>query len=262
MKLKITIVVLIVFVSVIVLIMLAQTNPTRKAIPLTEKTWQWQLLGPIDTSVNVDMYDIDLFDTPKSTIDKLHADGREVICYFSAGSFEDWRPDSLKFPHSTKGKQIDDFKDEQWLDIRQIALLSPIISERLDLAVTKGCDGVEPDNVDGYQNDSGFPLTYQDQIDYNIWLAQEAHKRDLSIGLKNDLDQIEDLVDYFDWALNEQCVQYNECNLLLPFIKAEKAVFGVEYEGSPDTFCPIVNKLGFHWIKKNMDLDAHLISCE
>lgn len=38
---------------------------------------------------------------------------------------------------------------------------------RLDLAVQKGCDGVEPDNVDGYQNNSGFPLTAQDQLAYN-----------------------------------------------------------------------------------------------
>ena len=93
---------------------------------------------------------------------------------------------------------------------------------RMDMAKQKGCDGVEPDNVDAYTSDNGgggFKLTYDDQIKYNTWLAQEAHARDLSVGLKNDLDQIEDLVTYFDWALNEQCWEYNECDALSPFIE-------------------------------------------
>lgn len=94
---------------------------------------------------------------------------------------------------------------------------------RLDLAKNKGCDGVEPDNVDAYtQPDPGFPLTYDDQKAYNIFLAQEAHARDLSIGLKNDLDQVLDLLPYFDWALNEQCWYYQECHLLQPFIQGKK----------------------------------------
>jgi hypothetical protein len=66
--------------------------------------------------------------------------------------------------------------------------LGPILFARLDLAVAKGCDGVEPDNVDGYANNTNFPLTVQDQLQFNIWLANEAHARGLSIGLKNDLD--------------------------------------------------------------------------
>ena len=39
-------------------------------------------------------YEIDLFDTAQDTIDALHAAGGYVICYVSAGSFEDWRPDA------------------------------------------------------------------------------------------------------------------------------------------------------------------------
>jgi Glycoside-hydrolase family GH114 len=136
------------------------------------------------------------------------------------------------------------------------------MTNRLDLARTKNCDGVEPDNVDGYTNDSGFPLTGADQLAYNRFLATEAHARDLSIGLKNDLDQVTELVDHFDWALNEQCVQYDECSLLSPFVAANKAVFGVEYieeerkTGPPATFCPQVNALDFDWLQKDYDLGA------
>ncbi|CAF3418132.1 unnamed protein product [Rotaria sp. Silwood1] len=109
---------------------------------------------------------------------------------------------------------------EWWLDIRRLDILGPIMRDRLDLAKNKSCDGVEPDNIDVYtqMNGGGFRITYRDQLTYNIWLAQEAHARDLSIGLKNDVDQVRDLVSYFDWAINEQCWEYNECNTLQPFI--------------------------------------------
>jgi hypothetical protein len=223
-------------------------------------SWQWQLSGAIDTSVDVQMYDIDLFETPQSVIDELHADGRVVICYFSAGSYEDFRPDAALFPAEVKGKS-NGWPGEKWLDIRAVDVLAPIMEARLDLAVQKACDGVEPDNVDGYANNTGFPLTYQDQQAYNIWLANEAHARGLSVGLKNDLDQIADLLPHFDWALNEECFFYDECDLLLPFVGAGKAVFGVEYEGDPADFCPQANAMNFDWLKKNWDLDAWRIAC-
>jgi len=42
----------------------------------------------------------------------------------------------------------------------------------------------------------------------------------MSIGLKGDIDQVKDLVGYFDWTLNEECFQYQECDLLKPFSDA------------------------------------------
>ncbi|CAF0949214.1 unnamed protein product [Rotaria sp. Silwood1] len=92
-------------------------------------------------------------------------------------------------------------------------------------------------------NGGGFRITYQDQLTYNIWLAQEAHARDLSIGLKNDVDQVRDLVSYFDWAINEQCWEYNECNTLQPFITANKAVFNCEYKAHNNCLKAVQSKL-------------------
>lgn len=224
--------------------------------------WQWQLSGAIDTSVDVAMYDLDLFETTQGTIDALHAAGRTVVCYFSAGSWESYRPDSGSFPAEILGDPLDPpFADELWLDIRRLDLLGPILEARMNLAVTKQCDGLEPDNVDGYANASGFPLTAAHQLTFNRWLAAEAHERGLSVGLKNDLDQVADLVDDFDWALNEQCWEYDECALLQPFVARGKAVFGVEYEGDPATFCPPLNALDYSWLKKNLDLDAWRVDC-
>ena len=229
--------------------------------PRPGTSWQWQLSGPVDTTVDVTMYDIDLFDVSTATLIELHNDGRIVICYFSAGSWEDWRPDARDFPANLLGNALEGWPDERWLDIRQIDLLAPVLLARLDLAAAKGCDGVEPDNVDGYANASGFPLTGPDQLAYNRWLAQSAHERGLSIGLKNDLDQIPDLVGVFDWALNEQCVEFDECERLLPFVLAGKAVFGVEYAGDPAEFCPAVNALNFDWLHKRLDLDVWRVAC-
>jgi len=147
------------------------------------------------------------------------------------------------------------------VDIRQTDILGPIMTARLDLCKQKGFDGVEPDNVDGYANNSGFPLTYNDQIKYNKFLAEEAHKRGLCVGLKNDLDQVNDLLPYFDWALNEQCFQYKECDKLVPFISAGKLVFQVEYKLKPAQFCPAANNMNFNSMKKHLKLDAWQMPC-
>jgi endo-alpha-1,4-polygalactosaminidase (GH114 family) len=225
-------------------------------------SWQWQLTGTVDTSIDVVMYDIDLFDVPQATIDSLHADGRIVICYFSAGSREDWRPDEGDFPQQAIGNRLDNWPGENWIDIRD-ATVRGIMQARMDLAVTKNCDGVEPDNVDAYTNNSGFNLTAADQLDYNRFLAAEAHARGLSVGLKNDLDQVNDLLDDFDWALNEECFDWNECDMLLPFIQAGKAVFHVEYGDAQlaQDICPQANALDFDSLIKNYDLDAWRIPC-
>jgi hypothetical protein len=230
--------------------------------PAPGTSWQWQLSGTIDTSVDVTMYDIDLFDTPRATIDALRAAGRVVICYFSAGSLEDWRPDAGDFPRAAVGLPLDGWDGEWWIDVRSAAIRQ-IMRARLDLAVDKGCDGVEPDNVDGYANDSGFDLRPADQIDYNRHLAAEAHARGLSIGLKNDLDQVPELVGDFDWALNEECFAYDECDTLLPFLRTGKAVFQVEYGGAQlaQQVCPRANALDFDSLIKKLELDAWRIAC-
>ena len=40
----------------------------------------------------------------------------------------------------------------------------------MDSCRDKGFDGIEPDNIDGFMNDTGYDLTYKDQLAY-IWLA-------------------------------------------------------------------------------------------
>lgn len=219
---------------------------------------------PIDQSFDVDVYDIDLFESDAELVAALRQSGRRVVCYLSAGSWEEFRPDAREFPASVIGKDYEGWAGEKWLDIRQIELLVPIMRSRLDQCAAKGFDGVEPDNIDGYQADTGFSLTYEDQLRYNIWLANEAHSRGLSIGLKNGPEQVEDLLARFDWALTEDCFDQGWCGQLLPFIDAGKAVFAAEYTDTGvdlDLACSQAKELKISVIVKNRELDAARRGC-
>ncbi|CBN74427.1 conserved unknown protein [Ectocarpus siliculosus] len=177
-------------------------------------SWQMQLAGEIDLSVDVDMYNIDLFDAATSEIEELRDRDVVVICSFSAGTFEEGRLDSDDFESDWLGGGVEDgFEGERWLNITAEGVLT-VMTARLDLATNKSCQGVEPSNVQVYLNEnSGFNITASDQLTYNTWLAGQAHDRNLSVGLRNDWLQLDDLEPSFDWALSEDCLFQGECGL-------------------------------------------------
>lgn len=247
--------------------------------------WQYQLQGskdyPASGGIDVNVaarpfgggapvrpavFDIDLYvdsrvagndSTPNvAAVDAIHAQGDHVICYVNGGAWEEWRPDAADFPEDVKGKPLEGWPGERWLDIRQRDVLLPLMEARVAGCRDAGFDAVEWDNVDGYTQDSGFDITAADQVAYNAELANLSHAYGLSVGLKNDLEQIDDLVSYFDFAVNEQCAQYRECGMLRPFVDAGKAVFQVEYELRRDRFCPRAKAARRSAIKKTYDLFA------
>lgn len=224
-------------------------------------SWQWQLSVPVDQSVDAQVYDIDLFENDASVVASLHAAGRKVVCYVDVGGWEDYRPDAASYPESVKGKQIDGWPSERWLDIRQIDVLKPIIAARFDMCAERGFDGLEPDLMDAASADTGFPLTPEDQIRFNLMIADLAHERNLAVGLKNDLTQIPQLVSHFDFSVNEQCAEYAECEMLVPFIAAGKPVFHAEYDLPTSAFCEQTTGLGFSSIRKKIDLGSWMEKC-
>jgi hypothetical protein len=224
-------------------------------------SWQIQYVGDIDLDLDVEVYNLDLFDVSSAVIEDLHQHGIFVQCYISAGSFEDWRPDAPDFPAEILGNDLDGWPGEKWLDVRRLDLLQPIMEGRFDLAVEKGCDGVDPDNLNGYENETSFPIKASDQLVYNKFLSRAAHSRGLFIGLKNDLNQAAELEPYFDWIINEECFYYQECSLLSPFIEAGKPVFVIEYELESDEFCLQANQLGFNALVKKWELDSYRVDC-
>ncbi len=247
------------------------TVPAGVAVPIAcagcwhpgrKISWQWQLSSPPKASalLSVQMYDVDGFETTKTLVHKMHAKGIKAVCYLSAGSWEKWRPDAKKFPASVLGKS-NGWPGERWLDIRKLSVLAPIMRARVRMCARKGFDAVEWDNVDGYENATGFPLTGAEQLRYNVFLANAAHRRGMSVLLKNDLDQIPKLLRYFDGALNEQCFQYHECTALGRFVRAGKPVFNVEYKLAASAFCPKANARNFNSLKKRLSLDAWRVPC-
>jgi hypothetical protein len=229
-------------------------------------SFQWQLDGAFNASMQAQVYDLDLFETPASTVAAIKARGAQAICYISVGTLENGRPDAASFPAAAVGAVYPQWPNERWLDIRRIDLIGPAMLARLDLCRDKGFDGVEPDNVDAYQQENtGFTISEADQIAYLRWLSEQAHARGLSIGLKNVPDLAERMEPLFDWALTEDCFVQGWCAQLASFIVRNKAVFVTEYSDTAVNFrdaCAVLNPEGFTPIYKHRNLDAYRRTCQ
>jgi hypothetical protein len=234
-------------------------------IPAPGESYQIQYDGRLDLKVPAGIYDLDMFDTPTKIVAKLHAMNRHVMCYVDVGTWENWRPDAKEFPKSVLGHRDGHWKGERWLDIRQTAILEPIMSRRLDLCKKKGFDGVDPDNLDGYQNRTGFPLTYREQLTYDTWVAKAAHARGLTADEKGDNGQVKDLVKVFDFAVLEQCFAQGWCNQFAVYTKSNRLVVDVEYFHDRTRFrdktCPDTGKYNETAILKRLELTAWILTC-
>lgn len=252
-----------------------QLNPRANWwAPAVGTTWQIELINPLtNTSVNAAVYDIDLWDNGPSIISQLHSQGRKVICYYSAGTYEPGRDDSNAFRQQDKGRDVVGWPDEKWLNTKSDSVRS-IMLARLDRAKSIGCDGVDPDNVDGYgDNNTGFGLTENDAVDYVTFLSNAAHERGMASGLKNGGEIIDRVIDIVDFCVNEECAipENDECDTFHAFIDAGKPVFHIEYpEGAPNRppSQQVINQLcnangsdGFSTVLKGVDLEDWLIQC-
>ena len=192
---------------------------------------------------------------------ELHERGRRVVCYVDVGTWEDWRDDAGRFPKAARGKDVAGWPGERWLDVRRHDI-RPVLSDRLRRCRDKGFDAVDPDNVDGYANDTGFPLTAPDQLAFNRWVAARAHDLVLAVGLKNDLGQARQLEPHFDFAVLESCFQFEECGPARRFVDAGKAVVDVEYELPRSRFCSRARELRFAAMRKRLALGPWRRPCD
>lgn len=182
----------------------------------------------------------------------------------NVGSWENWRPDKNDYPKRLLGRALDGWPGERHVDIRNTTDLGPILLARLDLCRSKGFRAVEPDNLDGWQNNTGFNITRADQIRFLKWLANMAHLKGLSIGLKNVPELQAEVIGKYDWALTEDCFDQGWCANSKPFINAGKAVFAVEYTDNNinfANFCAQAKKLGLSPLLKNRNLKAWSQRC-
>ncbi|SEF97718.1 Glycoside-hydrolase family GH114 [Nonomuraea solani] len=224
------------------------------------------------------VFDIDLYAAEEAAgnnrtlntaaVKAIHARGAKAICYVDAGSIEEFRPDYQQFVdwHKKNGNSLlgkpfsPEFPNERWANINndkgQRDFLLKMMAARVDKCAQAGFDGVEFDVVNAHEEGksvTGWNVSPATQLVYNRALAGLAHAKGLSAALKNDLSQAAELVSSFDYAVNEECFQYDECEELSVFVKAGKPVFHVEYETSPASFCAESKTLKFNSLKKPAD---------
>lgn len=230
--------------------------------PAPGTAWQIQLSGTLDTTADVPWYEVDAFDTDVSVIAALHAQGRTVSCYVSAGTDEPWRSDSAEFSPASVGNALADYSQERWLDVRDASVRS-VNAARMVLAAQRGCNAVELSNVQAHTADSGFPLTANDDLDYAQYLLGIAHDQGLSVGVSTSDDLVPMLAPAMDWGLTEECLSYQACDVWSPLVTAGKAVFMIEYGSQADAavLCPEAAALGFSLVIKRSTLDAFRVGC-
>jgi hypothetical protein len=224
-------------------------------LPPQQLTWYWQLQGSVPNDEPVAAYDIDGFETSAAEVAALHSQGKHVICYIDAGTAEKFRPDYSSFPASVLGRS-NGWPGERWLDIRQLSIIEPIMTARFRMCREKGFDAVEPDNIEGYANKTGFPITAQQQLTYNEWVAQEVHSLGMAVLQKNDGEQSVELEPYFDGALSEQCNQYRECADFQLYLSTGKPVLNAEYHLAPKRFCAADEAAGIMGARYNLALNG------
>jgi hypothetical protein len=118
----------------------------------------------------------------------FHQLGQHMICYIDVGTWENWRSEASAFSAAVLG-DANDWPGERWLDIRQLSVLEPIMTARFQICAQKGFDAVEPDNMDGFENSTGFPISAAQQLSYDEWVAQEVHLLGMAVLQRNDHDQ-------------------------------------------------------------------------
>ena len=243
-------------------------NKTSWWQPAVGISFDWQL-DDINSTANfsADVVAVDAFTTSAETVAALHAKGKKVIAYLSVGTIEDDRNDISLIPTELIGKQYPEWPKEKWLDIRQIDKLKPWLNSRLNMILKKGFDGIEPDNMDSYDNDPGFDIQLSDTRKYADYLINFAHSNGLSIGQKNVKELTAEYASKFDWALTEDAFAQGWQDQLSGYIKLNKPVFAVEYTDKMSqskfqtSVCPSAKSLKYYAILKKRDLSQWVDHC-
>jgi Glycoside-hydrolase family GH114 len=227
---------------------------------LAERSFDIQLSVPLNLVRPADILALDLFTTPPERTAALRAHGVAIVCHVSAGRWQNWRPDAKSLSDTALGRSPSGWPGERWFDIRHPAL-RPVLEQRLDLCRDHGFDGVLLADLDGYTKVSGFPLTPADQLAFNLWLADAAHRRGLAVGLVDNLGQAGELADRFDFLVASDCLVAGDCAAALAFSRAGKPVYLVAYTNvvrHMDLLCTEAAALGISLIFKTRTMNGKL----
>ncbi|QWW18882.1 endo alpha-1,4 polygalactosaminidase [Schaalia sp. 19OD2882] len=233
-------------------------------------TWHLQLQGEVTPeSLQVDVADLDGEQTTAQMVRTLRERGVRTICYIDAGSFEQWRSDAHRFPSDILGEPLEDWPGQRWVDVRRLDALLPIMQARINHCADKGFDAVDADDVDGYQNDTGFDLDPAAAATYVGELARLSHLRGLAFGLKNAPELLATVDQDIDFAVNEQCAHRHECHLWDALTTSGRPVFAVHYpnadsrgtqEPLDESQCP-APRPGWSMVLARVSLSGGTLAC-
>lgn len=245
-------------------------------------TWDWILGGKLPgTPPAVDYLDLDGFDTPASYVTAAKANSTKTICYISVGTLENWRPDKKAFKKLDRkqrgkgkpaiiGKKYPEWPGERWLNFKRYKVFLKLMVARMKMCRSKGFELVEFDNLDAYENRTGFNTAKRHAVKYARALAKKANKTGLVAVHKNTPELNKKLEPYFGAQLLEDCALYKFCDESSRYRAAGKPVFNAEYPEAWDdegkTFkltsvCATANNADISLIVKNLDLDDWVQRC-
>lgn len=228
--------------------------PGEGVLPPELSTFYWQLQGTVNTGRPEAVYDIDGFDNAKSVFTNLKGKGKYTIAYFSAGTWEPGRPDSDSFPSGVKGNVVQGWETERWLDVRAISTLQPIMEARVAVAKGKGAHAIEWDNLDVYDQSSGFSISQAQNKTWLQMLSTITRAAGLSPIFKNTPAFASWALPYFDACIVEEAYRYSEIADYMPWRNANKPVWAVEYTGTLN--CTDANNRGIYLAKFPLDLNG------
>jgi len=244
----------------------AQTPPPGAGTPWTPPAgldFQVQGSGEVDPDLEAEMLVVPLYYTDSDALAPLRERGVRIVCSVHAGVWSSQWPDADAWQPSMLGHGVWGEATQRWVDIRQSAVRD-LVAARLDTAVALGCDAIDAYRLDAYMENTGLPITRGDQLVFDRWLAQAAHERGLGIGLHGAVDLIPELMDSYDFALTDGCLERADCQLLLPFIDRGKPVYHWEYTTATDggiDICAAAREFGFTTIVKHRELDPWRYAC-
>lgn len=173
-------------------------------------------------------------------IASFHSQDRIVMCYVSVGTVEGFRQDYKNNKQAWDALalgEMSDWGDEQWLDMRQKDGLVALMRPRFERAAKLGCDVVEGDNQDCFDNqdcwksmgEGSGKMVIAAQITYLESLAQMAHDLGMGMVQKNAAGITADVAGFFDGVVTENCLHYKECGVFQQHY-VNRAHFNVEYK--------------------------------
>jgi hypothetical protein len=192
----------------------------------------------------------------------FHERNIRVVCSVVAGYWDRNAPDSDAFAPAMIGRSVWGDDDRRWVDVRNSGVRD-LMAARIARAASIGCDAIDASYLELWYQNTGFFITYGDQLAFNRYLADSAHAVGVAIALHNTSQQIHDLVGWYDFAIVEGCLEAGECMRYTPFQALGKPVFHVEYTGMTAEMhvCNAGRDLGFNTLIKDRAVDSSARAC-